>query len=34
LLDAPAEVVAILYRHRWLVELFFRFFKHVLVLQR
>lgn len=30
LLDPPAEVVALLYRHRWLVELFFRFFKHVL----
>jgi hypothetical protein len=30
LLDVPAEVVALLYRHRWLVELFFRFFKHVL----
>ncbi len=30
LLDAPAEVVALLYRHRWLVELFFRFFKHIL----
>jgi hypothetical protein len=30
MLDVPAEVVALLYRHRWLVELFFRFFKHVL----
>jgi hypothetical protein len=30
LLDVPAEVVALIYRHRWLVELFFRFFKHVL----
>jgi hypothetical protein len=30
LLDVPAEVVALVYRHRWLVELFFRFFKHVL----
>lgn len=30
LLDVPAEVVALLYRHRWLIELFFRFFKHVL----
>jgi len=30
LLDVPAEVVALLDRHRWLVELFFRFFKHVL----
>jgi len=30
LLDAPAEVVADIYRHRWTIELFFRFFKHVL----
>lgn len=30
LLDVPAEVVAELYRQRWLIELFFRFFKHVL----
>lgn len=30
LLDVPPEVVALVYRHRWLVELFFRFFKHVL----
>lgn len=30
MLDVPAEVVGLLYRHRWLVELFFRFFKHVL----
>jgi hypothetical protein len=30
LLDAPAEVVADVYRHRWTIELFFRFFKHVL----
>jgi hypothetical protein len=30
LLDAPAEVIADIYRHRWLIELFFRFFKHVL----
>ena len=29
-LDAPAEVVADIYRHRWTIELFFRFFKHVL----
>lgn len=29
-LDLPAEVVAHLYRLRWQVELFFRFFKHVL----
>jgi len=30
LLDVPAEVVALAYRHRWGVELFFRFFKQVL----
>ncbi len=30
LLDVPAEVVADIYRHRWTIELFFRFFKHVL----
>jgi len=30
LLDAPAEVVAALYRHRWTIEVFFRFLKHVL----
>jgi hypothetical protein len=30
LLDVPAEVVADIYKHRWSVELFFRFFKHVL----
>lgn len=30
LLEAPAEVIADVYRHRWTIELFFRFFKHVL----
>lgn len=30
LLDVPAEIIADIYRHRWAVELFFRFFKHVL----
>ena len=30
LLDVPAEVVALVYRYRWTVELFFRFFKQVL----
>jgi Transposase DDE domain len=30
LLDVPAEVIALIYQHRWLIELFFRFFKHVL----
>jgi hypothetical protein len=30
LLDVPAEVISDVYRHRWTIELFFRFFKHVL----
>jgi len=30
LLDVPAEVIADIYRHRWTIELFFRFFKHIL----
>ena len=30
LLGVPAEVVALIYRHRWAVEIFFRFFKQVL----
>lgn len=30
LLDVPAEVIALIYKHRWAVETFFRFFKHVL----
>jgi hypothetical protein len=30
LLDVPAEVLAAIYRLRWSIELFFRFFKHVL----
>jgi hypothetical protein len=30
LIDVPAEVVAAIYRLRWSIELFFRFFKHVL----
>lgn len=30
LLDVPADVIGLIYRHRWQVELFFRFFKHVL----
>ena len=30
LLDMPAEVIALIYRNRWTVELFFRFLKHVL----
>jgi hypothetical protein len=30
MLDVPAELVATLYRYRWTIEIFFRFFKHVL----
>lgn len=30
LLDVPAEIVALIYTHRWTIEIFFRFFKHVL----
>ena len=30
LLDVPADVLALVYQHRWTIELFFRFFKHVL----
>ncbi len=29
-LDVPAETIAILYEHRWGIEIFFRFFKHML----
>lgn len=29
-LDIPAELIAQLYRHRWLIELFFRMFKQLL----
>ncbi len=30
LLDVPAEIIALLYRYRWQVEIFFRFFKQLL----
>jgi len=30
LLDVPADVIAEIYRSRWQIEIFFRFFKHVL----
>ena len=30
LLDLPAEVIALVYQRRWTIELFFRFFKHIL----
>jgi hypothetical protein len=29
-LDLPAEVIALIYQRRWQIEVFFRFFKHVL----
>jgi len=29
-LDLPTDVIGLLYKHRWQVEIFFRFFKHVL----
>ena len=30
LLDVPAEIIALIFRYRWTIEVFFRFFKHVL----
>jgi hypothetical protein len=30
LMDVPAEIIALLYRYRWTIELFFRFFKQLL----
>lgn len=30
LLDPPAWLIALIYRYRWTIEVFFRFFKHVL----
>jgi hypothetical protein len=30
LLEVPAEIIALLYRYRYTIELFFRFFKHIL----
>jgi hypothetical protein len=30
LLDVPAHIIALIYRYRWTIEIFFRFFKHVL----
>lgn len=29
-LDLPAEVISLIYQHRWQIEIFFRFFKHIL----
>jgi Transposase DDE domain len=34
LLDVPSDVIANIYKHRWTIELFFRFFKHVLGCRR
>jgi IS4 transposase len=28
--DLPADVIGLLFKHRWQIEIFFRFFKHVL----
>lgn len=30
LVDVPAEIIALLYHYRWTIEIFFRFFKHLL----
>jgi IS4 transposase len=30
LLDVPAEIVALVFSRRWAIEIFFRFFKHIL----
>jgi hypothetical protein len=30
LLDVPAEIIGLLYRYRWTIEIFFRFFKQIL----
>ena len=30
LVDVPAEIIALIYIYRWTIEIFFRFFKHVL----
>jgi hypothetical protein len=30
MLDLPGDVIALIYKHRWSIEIFFRFFKHVL----
>ena len=30
LLDVPAEIIALIYEHRWQIEVFFRTFKHLL----
>ena len=30
LLDVPAEIIGLIFRYRWAIEIFFRFFKHIL----
>lgn len=30
LLDVPGEIIALIYQYRWTIEIFFRFFKHIL----
>jgi len=30
LMDVPASMIALIYQYRWTIEIFFRFFKHVL----
>jgi hypothetical protein len=30
MLDVPAEIVALMYHYRWQIEIFFRYFKHLL----
>jgi hypothetical protein len=30
LLDVPADIIALMFSHRWAIEIFFRFFKHML----
>ena len=30
MLDVPPDVIGLIYKHRWAIETFFRFFKHVL----
>jgi hypothetical protein len=30
LVDLPADVIALIFRYRWTIEIFFRFYKHVL----
>jgi hypothetical protein len=30
LLEAPAHIIALIYQHRWAIEVFFRFFKQIL----